>query len=55
VNSADKTLQVFEGYHHDLINDRGHAIVRDKACQWIQAQLDSNAQRRRIGIEYINE
>ena len=54
VGSRDKTLQIFEGYQHDLINDRGHAIVRRKTCQWIEAQLNSSACRRRIGIEYIN-
>lgn len=54
VGSGDKTLQIFEGYQHDLINDRGHAIVRGKTCQWIEAQLNSSACRRRIGIEYIN-
>lgn len=54
VGSRDKTLQIFEGYQHDLINDRGHAIVRGKTCQWIEAQLNSSACRRRIGIEYIN-
>lgn len=55
VGSSDKTLQVFEGYYHDLINDHGHAIVREKTCQWIEAQLNSSACRRRMGIEYINE
>ncbi|MFD1295076.1 alpha/beta fold hydrolase [Lysobacter gummosus] len=55
VGSSDKTLQLFEGYYHDLINDRGHAIVREKTCQWIEAQLSSGASRRRMGIEYINE
>lgn len=55
VGSSDKTLQVFEGYYHDLINDHGHAIVREKTCQWIEAQLNSSAGRRRMGIEYINE
>lgn len=54
VGSSDKTLQIFEGYPHDLINDRGHVIVRAKTCQWIEAQLNSSACRRRIGIEYIN-
>lgn len=55
VSSSDKTLQVFEGCHHDLINGSGHAIVRAKTCRWIEAQLDSSAGRCRIGIEYINE
>lgn len=53
--SRDKTLQVFEGYDHELINGRGHALVREKIGRWIEAQLDSGTSRRRIGIEYINE
>lgn len=54
-SSRDKTLQVFEGYDHDLINAPDHALVRDKTCQWIEAQLDSGSFRRRIGVEYIND
>lgn len=54
VGSGDKTMQIFEGYQHDLINDRGHDIVREKTCQWIEAQLNSSACRHRVGIEYIN-
>jgi len=55
VRSTDKTLQLFEGYDHRLIDGPGHALVRDKIGQWIEAQLDSRSRRRRIGIEYINE
>lgn len=54
VRSRDKTLLVFEGYGHDLIDGPGHALVWDKTCRWIEAQLDSSPSRRRIGIEYIN-
>ena len=53
--SPDRTLQVFEGYDHQLIDGPGHALVRDKICQWIEAQLESRSRRRSIGIEYINE
>lgn len=52
--SRDKTLQVFEDCDHDLINGCNHALVRDKACQWIEGQL-GYGDRRRIGIEYIND
>jgi len=53
--SADKTLQLFEGGGHDLLNGDHHALVHAKACQWIQAQLDANGEHRGIRIEYINE
>jgi alpha-beta hydrolase superfamily lysophospholipase len=52
--SRDKTLQIFEGYHHDLINEQGHELVVEKICQWIDTQLHATAQRTLIGIEYIN-
>jgi len=52
--SRDKTLLVFEGGDHDLVNGRGHRRVREKTGQWIEAQLAPGT-RRRIGIEYINE
>jgi len=55
VASRDKTLLVFEGHGHELINGPGHALVRDKIWQWIQAQRNAGTWRRRIGIEYINE
>ena len=54
VSARDKTLQVFEGFDHELINGRGHALVREKIVQWIEEQLGSSHHRRRIGIEYIN-
>lgn len=54
VSSRDKTLQIFEGFDHELINGRGHALVREKIVQWIEEQLSSRHHRRRIGIEYIN-
>lgn len=52
--SPDKTLQIFEGGDHDLVNGRSHAVVREKTCQWIEGQLEIGT-RHRIGIEYINE
>lgn len=53
--SSDRTLQVFEGHGHELINGPGHALVRDKACQWIAGRLDAGRRHHHIGIEYINE
>lgn len=53
--ATDKTLQVFEGYAHDLLDGPGHALVQDKIGDWIQAQLSAGSGRRRIGIQYINE
>lgn len=52
--SLDKTLQIFEGYYHDLINDQGHELVVERICQWIDARQSATAQRLQIGIEYIN-
>ncbi|MBD9478239.1 alpha/beta hydrolase [Pseudoxanthomonas sp. PXM02] len=52
--SRDRTLLVFEGGDHDLVNGRCHRRVREKTGQWIEAQLAPGS-RRRIGIEYINE
>jgi pimeloyl-ACP methyl ester carboxylesterase len=54
VGSQDKTLLVFEGSDHDLVNGPGHARVRDKTSQWIEGQL-APGNRQCIGIEYINE
>lgn len=51
--SPDRTLQVFEGGGHDLINGRGRAPVHGKIGEWIDVQLACGI-RRHIGIEYIN-
>lgn len=52
--SRDKTLQIFEGYYHDLINDRGHEHVVERIHEWITARLDPEGDRAQIGISYIN-
>ena len=52
--SRDKTLQIFEGYYHDLINDRGHQHVVDRIYEWIAARLGPDRDRAQIGISYIN-
>jgi alpha-beta hydrolase superfamily lysophospholipase len=51
--SPDKTLQIFEGYDHDLINDRGHEQVMERILQWIGDRLNAE-HRNQIGIAYIN-
>lgn len=51
--SPDKTLQIFEGYYHDLINDRGHEQVIERTLQWIEDRLNPE-HRNQIGIAYIN-
>lgn len=51
--SHDKTLQIFEGYYHDLINDLGHAHVVERIRQWIENRLNPD-HRGQIGIAYIN-
>jgi acylglycerol lipase len=51
--SPDKTLQVFEGYYHDLINDQGHEQVIERILQWIEDRLNPE-HRNQIGIAYIN-
>lgn len=53
-SSRDKTLQIFEGYYHDLINDRGHEQVIRRIHDWISDRLDSTSDRAQIGISYIN-
>jgi acylglycerol lipase len=53
-SSRDKTLQIFEGYHHDLINDRGHEQVIQRINDWISDRLGSTRDRAQIGISYIN-
>jgi acylglycerol lipase len=37
--SNDKTLKLYEGYAHDLLNDVGKEAVMDDIVQWIDARL----------------
>ena len=53
--SRDKTLQIFEGYYHDLINDQGHDQVIRRINSWIEERLGTADQGTRIGIAYIND
>jgi len=54
-SSRDKTLQIFEGYYHDLINDRGHEHVVQRIYDWISDRFGSTSGRALIGISYIND
>ena len=53
--SRDKTLLIFEGYHHDLLGGAGNELVVEKVIRWIDARLNAPTQRTQIGIEYIND
>ena len=37
--SSDKTLKLYEGYFHDLLNDAGKEAVLDDIKNWIAARL----------------
>jgi alpha-beta hydrolase superfamily lysophospholipase len=56
-SSRDKTLLIFEGYHHDLLSGEGHEAVIEKLVQWIDARLQAVPDRAhtQVGIEYIND
>jgi acylglycerol lipase len=38
--SADKTLKLYEGHYHDLLNDIGKERVFADIAEWIEARLD---------------
>jgi alpha-beta hydrolase superfamily lysophospholipase len=38
--STDKTLKLYEGHYHDLLNDLGREQVMDDVVGWIDARLD---------------
>lgn len=39
--SSDKTLKLYDGYAHDLLNDVGRERVFDDITDWINARLES--------------
>ena len=41
--SADKTLKLYDGYAHDLLNDLGREQVIDDIALWIEARLPESA------------
>ncbi|MGA9582856.1 MAG: lysophospholipase [Allosphingosinicella sp.] len=38
--SADKSLKLYEGHYHDLLNDLGREQVMDDVAAWIDARLE---------------
>jgi acylglycerol lipase len=45
--SADKTLKLYEGHYHDLLNDFGREQVMDDIVAWIEARLRPAADAER--------
>jgi alpha-beta hydrolase superfamily lysophospholipase len=43
VGSKDKTLKLYEGYEHDLLNEDGKEAVMADALRWLNAQLQPEA------------
>jgi alpha-beta hydrolase superfamily lysophospholipase len=41
--SADKTLKLYEGHYHDLLNDLGKEEVLANVVSWIEARLPTRA------------
>jgi acylglycerol lipase len=41
--SADKTLKLYEGHYHDLLNDLGKEQVLEDIAGWIEARLPARA------------
>ena len=41
--SADKTLKLYEGHYHDLLNDIGKEEVLADILGWIEARLPAKA------------
>lgn len=40
--SADKTLKLYEGHYHDLLNDLGREQVMDDIANWIEARIGAD-------------
>ena len=43
--SKDKTLKLYEGHFHDLLNDVGKELVMSDIKNWIDARLPATAER----------
>ena len=46
--STDKTLKLYEGYYHDLLNDVGREQVFADIIGWIEARLQPEWQSGQI-------
>jgi alpha-beta hydrolase superfamily lysophospholipase len=59
--SRDKTLQIFEGYYHDMTHEQRHDLVIGRIHSWIGERLGAAdnfsepLDGTRIGIAYIND
>jgi acylglycerol lipase len=47
--SPDKTLRLYEGHYHDLLNDLGKEMVFADIADWVEAQLANAVVRDRPG------
>ena len=47
--SADKTLKLYEGHYHDLLNDLGKEEVMADVLGWIEARLPARALNAQAG------
>jgi acylglycerol lipase len=47
--SADKTLKIYQGHYHDLLNDIGKEQVLADILGWIEARLPASAGRQPSG------
>jgi acylglycerol lipase len=41
VDSADKTIKVYDGFYHEVFNDPGHEQVLSDLEHWLEARVDS--------------
>jgi alpha-beta hydrolase superfamily lysophospholipase len=41
--SADKTLKIYQGHYHDLLNDLGKEEVLADITDWIEARLPATS------------
>lgn len=48
--SADKTLKLYEGHYHDLLNDVGKETVFDDIANWIEERLVSLSDAPHRGV-----
>lgn len=39
VSSADKQLKLYEGYYHDLLNDKYNAIIKKDIIRWLNERV----------------
>ena len=47
--SADKTLKLYEGHYHDLLNDLGKEEVLADIVGWIEARLPVGERQAAVG------